>query len=62
MEGFIVARWAKRWDEGILQMAEWIKDGKIKTEETVVNGFDKMPEAFMGLFIGANKGKMIVKA
>ena len=48
--------------EGIMQMAQWIREGKIKTEETVVEGFENMPEAFKGLFTGANKGKMVVKA
>jgi len=60
-EGFIVRRWLPRWFEGIQQMAQWIKEGKVKTEETVVDGFEKMPEAFKGLFTGANVGKMVVK-
>ena len=62
MEGFIVSRWANRWNEGLAQMAQWINEGKIKTEETVVESFEKMPEAFIGLFSGNNMGKMIVKA
>ena len=62
MEGFIVTRWAKRWMEGVDQMAKWITEGRIKTEETIVEGFENMPEAFKGLFTGSNKGKMIVKA
>jgi len=60
-EGFIVSRWLGRWMEGIQQMAQWIKEGKVKTEETVVDGFEKMPDAFKGLFTGANVGKMVVK-
>jgi prostaglandin reductase 1 len=61
-EGFIVSRWLERWMEGIMQMAQWMREGKIKTEETVVEGFENMPEAFKGLFSGANKVKMVVKA
>ena len=34
----------------------------IKVRETVVEGFDKMPQALMGLFTGDNTGKMVVKA
>ena len=34
----------------------------IKVRETVVDGFDKMPQALMGLFTGDNTGKMVVKA
>ena len=62
MEGFIVSRWANLWNEGLIQMAQWVNEGKIKTQETIVDGFEKMPEAFLGLFTGNNVGKMIVKA
>ena len=62
MEGFIVSRWANLWNEGLTQMAQWVKEGKIKPQETIVDGFEKMPEAFLGLFMGNNVGKMIVKA
>merc|ERR1712156_482148 len=62
MEGFMVTRWASRWLEGIQQMGAWIKDGKIKVDETIVDGFGKMPDAFIGLFQGSNLGKMVVKA
>ena len=61
MEGFLVHRWSHRWNEGILQMAKWIKEGKLKTKETVVEGFEKTPDAFIGLFTGENLGKMVVK-
>ena len=43
-------------------MAQWIMEGNIKTPQTVVEGFEKMPDALIGLFTGANKGKMVVKA
>ena len=43
-------------------MATWIHEGKIKVDETIVEGFEKMPEAFIGLLTGANIGKMIIKA
>ena len=62
MEGFMVTRWASRWLEGIQQMGAWIKDGKIKVDETIVEGYEKMPDAFIGLFQGSNLGKMVVKA
>ena len=58
----MVTRWANRWFEGIKQMGAWIKDGKIKVDETIVEGFEKMPDAFIGLFQGSNQGKMVVKA
>ena len=42
-------------------MGGWIKAGKMKWHETVMDGIDKAPEAFLGLFKGANFGKMVVK-
>merc|ERR1719350_2500978 len=56
-------RWkGPQWVEGIKAMAGWVASGKIKVRETVVDGFDKMPQALMGLFTGDNTGKMVVKA
>ena len=62
MQGFIVYSWFDRWSEGIEYMSNLIKDGKVKVKETIIEGFEKMPEAFIGLFTGQNVGKMIVKA
>ena len=62
VQGFIVSRWKSRYPEAIKQMAQWIQEGKIKYDETIVEGFEKMPEAFIGLLTGSNLGKMIVKA
>lgn len=61
VQGFIVLRWYSRWEEGEKAMRQWIKEGKIKYKEHVTEGFEKMPDAFMGLFEGRNTGKAIVK-
>lgn len=61
IKGFIVSDYQQRFPEGIKQLAEWVKDGKLKYNETIINGFEKLPDAFLGLFSGANTGKMIVK-
>ena len=42
-------------------MAGWLQAGQLHREETVVNGLGEMPEAFLGLFSGQNKGKMLVR-
>ena len=61
VEGFIVVRWQNRWAEGIAQMAQWIKEGKIRYHEDVVNGFENTPRAFIEMLRGKNLGKMLVK-
>jgi NADPH-dependent curcumin reductase CurA len=44
-----------------LDMPRWIKEGRVKWHETVFEGIEKAPDAFLGLFSGANLGKMIVR-
>ncbi|HEY6357934.1 MAG TPA: NADP-dependent oxidoreductase, partial [Vicinamibacterales bacterium] len=60
-EGFIVSRWVDRTSEGVAQMAQWIKEGKLKYREDIVNGFENAPRALIGVLSGDNTGKMLVK-
>lgn len=59
--GFLVWRWNSRWLEGLKQMAAWIQEGKIKYEETVTEGFENMPTAFIEMLRGENTGKAVIK-
>lgn len=61
MQGFLVRDHAKDFGAALKQLGAWLKEGKLKYDETVVEGFDKLPEAFIGLFEGKNTGKMVVK-
>ena len=61
MQGFIVADFADKHPEGIKQLAEWLNKGKLKYTETIREGFENIPQAFLDLFDGKNKGKMVVK-
>lgn len=61
MEGFLVWRYTDRWMEGIDQVAKWIEEGKVKYNETVTEGFENMPQAFIDMLRGKNFGKAIVK-
>lgn len=62
MEGFMVYQWKSRWAEGVQQMLTWVKEGKLKYQETVTHGFEKMPEAFINMLKGNSTGKAVVKA
>ena len=61
MEGFIVIRSQNRFPEGITQMARWLGEGRLKHREEVVEGFENMAKAFIGMLHGDNTGKMLVK-
>jgi NADPH-dependent curcumin reductase CurA len=61
MKGFIITEYAQRFSEGVTQLAQWLSEGKMKYAETVVEGFENTPQAFIGLFSGENLGKQIVK-
>jgi NADPH-dependent curcumin reductase CurA len=61
IRGFIVFDYAARWGEFEKEVHPLVREGQLKFDETVVEGFDKIPEAFAGLFQGKNTGKMVVK-
>jgi NADPH-dependent curcumin reductase CurA len=61
MQGFIIGNYQSQFSEGSKHLAKWVKDGKLKYKETIVKGFDKLPDALLGLFEGENIGKMIVE-
>jgi NADPH-dependent curcumin reductase CurA len=61
MKGMIVRDWIDRQGEFEKEVGGYFRDGKIKNMETVVNGIDKAADAFIGLFLGKNVGKMVVK-
>ena len=61
LQGFIYTDYLPRLGEFYRDMGGWIAGGQVKSRDTVVEGLERMPEAFLGLFEGANTGKMLVK-
>lgn len=60
--GFLVnVDYKERFPEGRQQMQEWLLQGKIKPCETIVQGLENTPKAFLGLFSGDNLGKQLVQ-
>ena len=62
MQGFIVSNYADKFKEAAQQLAQWLQEDQLHYEETIVEGFENIPQAFIDLFDGKNKGKMVVKA
>lgn len=61
MKGFIVSDYKEIFPEAMEKISSWLAEEKLTYTETIVNGFDQIPTAFIDLFEGKNKGKMLVK-
>ncbi|WP_139344255.1 NADP-dependent oxidoreductase [Cellulophaga omnivescoria] len=61
MQGFIVSNYADKFPEAMKELSTWLAQDKLTYTETIVEGFENIPAAFIDLFDGKNKGKMIVK-
>jgi NADPH-dependent curcumin reductase CurA len=61
LQGFIYTDYLPRLAEFYRDMSGWIATGRVKSRDTVVHGLERMPEAFLGLFTGANTGKMLIR-
>ena len=61
MEGIVVFDWADRYGEGVKQIAQWMREGKFKSREDIVEGLNTFPETLNMLFEGKNFGKLVLK-
>jgi len=61
IKGFIVSDYGNLTPQFIADMGKWAAEGKMKWQETIKDGIEKAPEAFIGLFSGDNSGKMVVR-
>ena len=60
LRGFIVVDHAARMGDFLREVGGWLREGKIKYRETVIEGLENAPSAFVGLLRGENVGKMLV--
>jgi NADPH:quinone reductase len=61
MQGFLVTDYAPRFAAAGAELAGWYRAGRLKSREDIVEGFENLPQAFIGLFKGENTGKRLVK-
>ncbi len=61
MQGFLVSDYAPRFGEAIPKLARWVMNGDIRYRETVTEGLENAPRAFIGMLNGENRGKALVK-
>lgn len=58
---FIVTEWIDEFEDSARALGNWIKEGKLKYRETIVDGIENAPSAFRMLFTGENFGKLMIK-
>jgi NADPH-dependent curcumin reductase CurA len=61
IQGYIISDHYDRFTEFHDQARGWVRDGRLRYRETVIEGIDNAAGAFLGLFRGENIGKMLVK-
>ena len=60
-QGFICSDTMERWPEALDQLGRWVAEGRIKYRETIAEGLETAPRAFIGMLKGENFGKQLVK-
>ncbi len=61
LQGFIVSDHLARWPEALKELTQGVRDGRIKYRESVTEGLENAPRAFIGMLKGENFGKQLVK-
>jgi NADPH-dependent curcumin reductase CurA len=61
VQGFIVSDHGRRQPDFLRDVGGWVRAGKVKYREDIVDGLENAPEAFIGLLQGKNFGKLVVK-
>ena len=61
MEGFLVFDYESRTQEAVSQLAGWVRAGKLRYREDILDGLDKAPDSIAGLYRGENLGKRLIK-
>ncbi|WP_308815442.1 NADP-dependent oxidoreductase [Sphingomonas sp. GV3] len=61
MQGFIVSDYVGKAADFYRDMGGWLGEGKLQRQETVFDGLERAPDAFLALFSGGNTGKMLVR-
>ena len=60
-QGFVVFDYADRWEASVAKLADWVRAGKLRYSEDVLDGIEACPDALAGLYRGENRGKRLIR-
>jgi NADPH-dependent curcumin reductase CurA len=61
MQGFVIFDYAPRFEAALARLAQWIRDGRLRYSEDVLEGIEHAPGAIAGLYRGENTGKRLIR-
>jgi NADPH-dependent curcumin reductase CurA len=61
MEGFVIFDHMDRYEDSVAQLADWIRAGRLRFVEDMLDGIEACPDALAGLYRGENNGKRIIR-
>ena len=61
MQGFLASDFAHRYDEAFVRLAQWVREGKLRYREDILEGLEAAPGAIAGLYRGENLGKRLIR-
>ena len=61
LQGYIISEHLDIWEEALADLSAWLAAGKLRYHETITNGLENAPAAFIGMLKGMNLGKQLVK-
>jgi len=61
MQGFLVWDYEHRYEEAVAKLAAWVREGKLKYREEILDGITTAPDAIASLYRGENLGKRLIR-
>ena len=61
MQGFVIFDYAHRFEEAIARLAQWLREGRLRYSEDILQGIEQAPGAIASLYRGENTGKRLIR-
>jgi len=61
MQGFLIWDYEHRYQEAVARLATWVRQGRIRYHEEILDGLEQAPDSIAGLYRGENSGKRLIR-